>query len=214
MSAESQSIQVEDEQEELVQLRQHNEFLQEELDDIHQGALKVLEERCSPDDKHCGCVPVLRTENKYLRDFLAGCSLCRECQAVREARAIIATPRIQVEEERDALRQLLDGAIRVGGKLISERDQLLETCCSLEASRHEILDTRNALQTAHRVAEDLHTTRKAELAASDEKFQELRKVVMWVINDASFKAPEQINADVCGVWIEKLTARLCGEEGT
>ena len=37
-------------------------------------------------------------------DFVAGTSLCEGCQQKRVERRIIATPRIQVEEERDALR--------------------------------------------------------------------------------------------------------------
>jgi len=48
-------------------------------------------------------------------NFLAGCSLCEECQKKREERAIIATPRIQVEEDRDRLRaQLAELEAEVG----------------------------------------------------------------------------------------------------
>jgi len=36
-------------------------------------------------------------------DFLAGSSLCEGCQVKRGERRIIATPRIQVEEDRDRL---------------------------------------------------------------------------------------------------------------
>lgn len=39
--------------------------------------------------------------------FLAASSLCEGCQQKRVERAIIATPRIQVEEERDSLRREL-----------------------------------------------------------------------------------------------------------
>ena len=41
-------------------------------------------------------------------EFMAATSLCEGCQVKRAERAIIATPRIQVEEERDELRQQLD----------------------------------------------------------------------------------------------------------
>ena len=42
-----------------------------------------------------------------MASFMAGTSLCEGCQVKREERRIIATPRIQVEEERDALRAQL-----------------------------------------------------------------------------------------------------------
>ena len=52
-------------------------------------------------------VSELEKQLKDARDFMAGTSLCEGCQRKREERKIIATPRIQVEEERDRLRQAL-----------------------------------------------------------------------------------------------------------
>ncbi len=43
-------------------------------------------------------------ENERLLELAAGSSLCEACQKKRMERRIIATPRIQVEEERDRLR--------------------------------------------------------------------------------------------------------------
>ena len=46
-------------------------------------------------------------DKDYYVNFCAATSLCEGCQKKREERAIIATPRIQVEEDRDSLRQQL-----------------------------------------------------------------------------------------------------------
>ena len=72
-------------------------------------------------------VPYLLNERKELYEFLAGSSLCPECQKYREARAIIATPRIQVEEERDQLREALATAQAEGRREQWEEDYNLWT---------------------------------------------------------------------------------------
>ena len=55
----------------------------------------------------CCKINHLRAELDERWEFLAATSLCKGCQQKREERAIIATPRIQVEEERDTLRAQL-----------------------------------------------------------------------------------------------------------
>ena len=52
----------------------------------------------------CGYNPSYEAKIKDMFDFLAATSLCEGCQKKRLERRIIATPRIQVEEERDRLR--------------------------------------------------------------------------------------------------------------
>jgi hypothetical protein len=54
----------------------------------------------------------LEKENRELVEFLAASSLCEECQKFRERRAIIASPRIQVEERCDQLKKELAEAAR------------------------------------------------------------------------------------------------------
>lgn len=74
----------------------------------------------------------LRGELHYYQDFMAGSSLCEGCQQKREERRIIATPRIQVEEERDSLRARiaeLEGEIRA---MVEEA-----TIASLRAGRYD-----------------------------------------------------------------------------
>jgi hypothetical protein len=49
--------------------------LREELADIKDGNRIILDEKCASDEKHCGCVPVLRGEIERLRaglDTIAG----------------------------------------------------------------------------------------------------------------------------------------------
>lgn len=52
----------------------------------------------------CGYSPIYEARIKEAFGFLAATSLCEGCQKKREERRIIATPRIQVEEELDRLR--------------------------------------------------------------------------------------------------------------
>ena len=73
------------------------------------------------------------TEAKdYYVSFMAGSSLCEECQKTREARAIIATPRIQVEEDRDSLRQQLAEAKAENFQLTKEKGAAwgIRFCCN------------------------------------------------------------------------------------
>ena len=92
----------------------------------------------------CGYNPSYEAKIKDMFDFLAATSLCEGCQKKRLERRIIATPRIQVEEERDRLRgdsALLDALLELG---------LFVQCPS------EVADTKRGLMT---VATDQLLTR-------------------------------------------------------
>ena len=44
------------------------EKLQSIIDDYREGIAKTLEERCPSDERHCGCVPILRQEIDRLKN--------------------------------------------------------------------------------------------------------------------------------------------------
>lgn len=68
---------------------------------------------CDDALRQCGeRIAKLECELKEAHDFMAASSLCEGCQKKREERAIIATPRIQVEEERDRLAHAAANALR------------------------------------------------------------------------------------------------------
>jgi hypothetical protein len=56
--------------EEIDQLRAENARLREWKTDVENSQRIVLEEKCAPDEKHCGCVPILRQELARLREAL------------------------------------------------------------------------------------------------------------------------------------------------
>lgn len=43
------------------------EQMEQELADIHDATRVVMEEKCAPDEQHCTCVPILRSENAKLK---------------------------------------------------------------------------------------------------------------------------------------------------
>ena len=91
----------------------------------------------------CGYNPSYEAKIKDMFDFLAATSLCEGCQKKRLERRIIATPRIQVEEERDRLRgdsALLDALLDPEGPFVVHR-----TMGSNECSVHTRDEIRAAL---------------------------------------------------------------------
>lgn len=49
-----------------IQVRAENERLTKALDDYHATFERVMNEQCPTDEKHCGCVPILRAEIERL----------------------------------------------------------------------------------------------------------------------------------------------------
>jgi len=52
-------------------LKEVNEDLKSRLDDYRQDYAKVVNELCPTDERHCGCVPILRRENRLISEELA-----------------------------------------------------------------------------------------------------------------------------------------------
>lgn len=54
----------------IAKLEADNEMLRSRLDDYRQDYVKVVNEQCPHDEIHCGCVPILRRENRLLAEEL------------------------------------------------------------------------------------------------------------------------------------------------
>ena len=52
-------------------LKEANEDVQSRLDDYRQDYATVVNDQCPTDERHCGCVPILRRENRILSEDLA-----------------------------------------------------------------------------------------------------------------------------------------------
>ena len=123
---------------------------------------------------HCGEIlpakaeselDALTAERNALRDICAGSSLCTGCQKKRNERKIIATPRIQVEEERDALREEVEGLKNVKRKL-----SILHHEAATEVDNERIVSNRYraALERIKAVTLENTTRRIIEEALGDD----------------------------------------------
>ena len=106
----------------------------------------------------------LRTVVSDQQDFLAGSSLCDGCQAKREERRILATPRIQVEEERDELRaQLAAKDTEIAGLREHIEKLELHDDVFIDAVLKEI-----GQAAVRRIQDECSAAKKSELDASGE----------------------------------------------
>lgn len=55
----------------IAKLEAENEDLRSRLDDYRQDYEKTVNDQCPTDERHCGCVPILRRENRLLSEELA-----------------------------------------------------------------------------------------------------------------------------------------------
>ena len=56
---------------EIVKCKEANKDVQNRLDDYRQDYAKVVNDLCPTDERHCGCVPILRRENRLISEELA-----------------------------------------------------------------------------------------------------------------------------------------------
>jgi hypothetical protein len=115
---------------------------------------------------HCGEIlpakaeselDALTAERNALRDICAGSSLCTGCQKKRNERKIIATPRIQVEEERDALREEVERLKREAGEDWIEKRHWLKGKIEERDRYRAVLERIKAVtleNTARRIIEE------------------------------------------------------------
>jgi len=94
---------------EIAKCKEANEDAQSRLDDYRQDYAKVVNDLCPTDERHCGCVPILRRENRLISEELADAKDelkhldCRIAQLEKE------NARLTAENER--LSQLLHDEI-------------------------------------------------------------------------------------------------------
>lgn len=70
-------------------LKEANEDAQSRLDDYRQDYATVVNDQCPTDERHCGCVPILRRENRLLSEDLANTKL--ELHKYKKALLLIIT---------------------------------------------------------------------------------------------------------------------------
>ncbi len=56
---------------EIEKCKEANKDAQSRLDDYRQDYAKVVNDLCPTDERHCGCVPILRRENRLISEELA-----------------------------------------------------------------------------------------------------------------------------------------------
>jgi len=56
---------------EIAKCKEANKDAQSRLDDYRQDYEKVVNDLCPTDERHCGCVPILRRENRLISEELA-----------------------------------------------------------------------------------------------------------------------------------------------
>ena len=56
---------------EIAKCKEANKDVQSRLDDYRQDYAKVVNDLCPTDERHCGCVPILRRENRLISEELA-----------------------------------------------------------------------------------------------------------------------------------------------
>ena len=56
---------------EIAKCKEANKDVQSRLDDYRQDYEKVVNDLCPTDERHCGCVPILRRENRLISEELA-----------------------------------------------------------------------------------------------------------------------------------------------
>lgn len=56
---------------EIAKCKEANRDAQSRLDDYRQDYAKVVNDLCPTDERHCGCVPILRRENRLISEELA-----------------------------------------------------------------------------------------------------------------------------------------------
>ena len=72
---------------ELERLRAENAWLKMIIDDYRSDIAKVLNDRCPTDEKHCGCVPILRGQiNNYKKTLELIITVSELSQAITLAR--------------------------------------------------------------------------------------------------------------------------------
>ena len=72
---------------ELERLRAENARLKMIIDDYRSDIAKVLNDRCPTDEKHCGCVPILRGQiNNYQKTLELIINVSELSQAITLAR--------------------------------------------------------------------------------------------------------------------------------
>ena len=127
---------------EIAKCKEANEDAQSRLDDYRQDYEKVVNDLCPTDERHCGCVPILRRENRLISEELADAKdeLKHRRDALIDAQRIYNKANEQKVHYLSALQFIasfvnakdkttVDDLIAIAGKEIdAEGDQIVDAC--------------------------------------------------------------------------------------
>lgn len=129
-------------EQENAKLKEANEDVQSRLDDYRQDYAKVVNDKCPSDEIHCGCVPILRRENRLLAEELENAKdeLKNRRDALIDAQEIYNTANQHRFRYLSALELIasfanakdktsVDDLIAIAGKEINcESDSIVDAC--------------------------------------------------------------------------------------
>jgi len=150
-------------------LKEANEDAQSRLDDYRQDYATVVNDQCPTDERHCGCVPILRRENRLISEELADAKdeLKHRRDALIDAQQIYDKANEQKVHYLSALQFIasfvnakdkttVDDLIAIAGKEIdAEGDQIVDSCnywvSKLRDAEDELKDAQLKPKTVYTV---------------------------------------------------------------
>ena len=154
---------------EIAKCKEANEDVQSRLDDYRQDYAKVVNDLCPTDERHCGCVPILRRENRLISEELADAKdeLKHRRDALIDAQQIYDKANEQKVHYLSALQFIasfvnakdkttVDDLIAIAGKEIdAEGDQIVDSCnywvSKLRDAEDELKDAQLKPKTVYTV---------------------------------------------------------------
>lgn len=154
-------------------LKETNEDLKSRLDDYRQDYAKVTNDQCPTDEIHCGCVPILRRENRLLSEELANAK--DELKYRRDA--LIDAQNIYNEANNHRMRYLtaleLIASFSNAKDNVSVDELIAIARKELSCTSEHIIDACNYWVMKLRDEEEAHKETIAELADRDKRIAEL-----------------------------------------
>jgi ATP-dependent Lon protease len=166
-------------------LKEANEDVQSRLDDYRQDYATVVNDQCPTDERHCGCVPILRRENRLLSEDLANTKL--ELHKYQKALLLIITmPKLS-----QAITIAINALNETGKYSWSEESvgEYWVNQLSMLQDKYDILEKDYADVCAKRIeAADSFSKEIIELRNINRELQELYEEMTDSLENAKLKA--------------------------
>jgi hypothetical protein len=184
---------------EIAKCKEANKDVQSRLDDYRQDYEKVVNDLCPTDERHCGCVPILRRENRLISEELADAKdeLKHRRDALIDAQRIYNKANEQKVHYLSALQFI---ASFVNAKDKTTVDDLIAIASKeIDAEGDQIVDACNYWVSKLREAED-------KLQDAQLKPKTVYTVTMYRYGD------REKHSYVLGAFSTESDARECGEK--